>query len=1631
MRRKILPSIFVCLLSVLLVTNSFGQAPTITSFSPSSGPVGTLVTITGTNLNNPTSFTIGGVSAIVVSNTGTQLVGMVMPGALTGGVLFSNSLGNANSIDNFLISTSHTPNTQDGNKIIGDGSIGQGRQGFSVSLSADGNTALIGAPYDNLEHGAIWVYIKSGNGWVTQGNKITVDVNLGLTRFGESVSISADGNTALIGGRNYVWVFTRNSGIWSQQGNIFTVSDNIGDAFFGVSVAISADGNTAIIGGSHDNGGHGCVWIFSRNNGLWSQQGNKLIGTGGLTNEYQGGAVAISADGNTVIFGGSGDNAAWVFNRLGNIWSQQGNKLFGISDNSGLNQGVSVGLSADGNTAIVGCYNTSNTIPGGAFIFIRVSNIWVQQGNRIFGTNMIGTLSSGSTVSISADGNTVILGDWNDNNQKGAIWFFTRTGIQWTQKGEKQVGTGGIGMGYQGSSVAISADGNYAFVGGSQDNGTFGASWAYKNVSQNQVSSNSSLSSLTLSSGTLSSLLNPAQGFSSPDLSYTTSVSNATNSITLTPTAADPNSTIGIRYTGPMGTFIPVVSGTASAAIPLNVGNIGIEIKVTAQDASTKTYLVVVTRQAAGSVINNFSPSSGPVGTLVTINGTNLNNPTSVSIGGVPAIVISNNGTQLVAMVMPGAVSGTVVINTASGNATGPGTFTVKNTAYPSVQQGNKLVDLNNLNSEQGRAVAISADGNTVLVGCSSTDKSAIVYTRNGNVWSQQGSYLNVNESVAHLGWSVALSGDGNTAVLNSISIDGRTNYAWVFVRNAGIWSQQGSKLVTSGSANRNGNPLAISKDGNTIIFGTPIDFNTPTLAEWSVFVRTGGIWSTQTSLQINNVNASFMYWNAVLSANGNTAVISRPGEGVWVFNRIGNSWTQEGGKIKPDAASGTSDFGTSLAINADGNTIVVGDFACYNGVDKSWGAAFIYNRLNSVWSQKTKLFLDNGFNFFGVQTAISADGKTAIVEGNIYNNNINTAGGNWVFTLKNDIWVNEGLKFNASKPFFNTRGSLSISSDGNTAVEGVYDEDGGGAYIYVADPLIDAGNVSGGNSGGLESKSLGNAVVKRVYTKAQSNLNGPDDYTKMQKVIRRTVNQQVAGFGSISELKLSSMMPDISSRGLIAYNSTPTDIISITNAKEVLSTDFTTNQQCKAVAFATKTQGELYDHTKPICDRLKGASLENVETIKIAGYDFIKYTMHNDKGQLEYATSFSIGTKTGRTDISIQSTWLLKDYVNEENMYNFQLWAATPELVTAMVTDVLNKLQSVAPIKAISSALIPNTYILSGKRESTNLNMVVANTGISSSGYFLVEDKSNEDATITTSRKVPFTIGANGKSSVSIPMNDNYESTITMYVNNAVKDILYMSDGSWYTDYNKTTTSISKFSVTNDSKRIFTADEYPVFRNVTVNAVSKDYVSVVKLMKGGGMEADVSAYKGLKITAAGGHNLHIVLVKNSIVNWKDQYYVDIPLEQDQKEYFVALDKFISNGSQSKLSATDISAIVFSIETSNGISNVINSTLSNISFTKEDLNYLASLELKEIQLFPNPVVGKSFNCNFVSGKVANLTLSITDANGRLIQSQQVNAIKGANSIPVNISINNPGIHFVSLEGANDKYQPKKLVIAKY
>jgi hypothetical protein len=328
----------------------------------------------------------------------------------------------------------HARFNQQGSKLVGTGVVGNARQGLSVALSMDGNTAIVGGVQDDSGVGA-------------------------------------------------AWVFTRESGVWSQQAKLVGTGV-VGFPWQGLSVGLSGDGDTAIVGGPADNALVGAAWVFTRSAGVWSQQGPKLVGTsvGGVPT--QGWSVALSADGNTAIVGGPGEEAIgamWVFTRSAGIWSQQGPKLVGagaVGPFGANGQGFSVSLSADGNTAIVGGPNDNGTL-GAAWVFTRSDGVWGQQGPKLVGTGAVGVAGQGYSVSLSADGNTAIVGGFQDNGKVGAAWVFTRSGGVWSQLGSKLVGTGEIAPAAQGESVSLSGDGNTAIVGGYQDNNGIGAAWVY------------------------------------------------------------------------------------------------------------------------------------------------------------------------------------------------------------------------------------------------------------------------------------------------------------------------------------------------------------------------------------------------------------------------------------------------------------------------------------------------------------------------------------------------------------------------------------------------------------------------------------------------------------------------------------------------------------------------------------------------------------------------------------------------------------------------------------------------------------------------------------------------------------------------------------------------------------------------------------------------------------------------------------------------------------------------------------------------------------------------------------------------------------------------------------------------
>jgi hypothetical protein len=307
-----------------------------------------------------------------------------------------------------------------------------------------------------------------------------------------------------------------------------------------------------------------------------------------------------------------------------------------------------------------------------------------------------------------------------------------------------------------------------------------------------------------------------------------------------------------------------------------------------------------------------------------------------------------------------------------------------------------------------------------------------------------------------HTGQGVALSADGNTMAV-------------------------GAPHEAGGSAGVNGN------QGDNSVFDAGAVY---------VFARTGSSWTQQAYLKASNPRGSAEFGHAVaLSADGNTLAVSAYWEpsnakgidgdqkdesipqagAVYVFTRRGSAWTQQAYvKASNTGEAGTAEsfgegdqFGFSLALSADGNTIAVGaltEDGAAPGINgnqadnsaMSAGAVYLFTRSGTAWSQQAYLKsanIDAG-DLFGISVALTADGNMLAVgafdeDGSargvngMPDNRANGSGAAYVFTRSGTAWSQQAyIKASNGEPQDSFGVHLALNEDGTTLLVGSLDED-------------------------------------------------------------------------------------------------------------------------------------------------------------------------------------------------------------------------------------------------------------------------------------------------------------------------------------------------------------------------------------------------------------------------------------------------------------------------------------------------------------------------------------------------------------------------------------------------------------
>jgi hypothetical protein len=839
----------------------------------------------------------------------------------------------------------------------------------------------------------------------------------------------------------------------------------------------------------------------------------KAGNNGGTPNDQFGTSVSVSGDtvvigapyedsGSAGVNGTSDENAlnsgaAYVFVRSGTNWTQQ---AFLKASNTGAGDLFGTSVAVSGDTVVVGAPEEDSSATGvngnqadnsagssgAVYVFVRSGSNWSQQA-YLKPNYAPGYGTFGSSVAVSAD--TVVVGARNEGSAStgvnstpiynltaggsGAAFVFFRIGSTWSQQAYLKASNTGEGDNF-GTSVTISGD--TVVVGAPYERSS--ASGVNGNQANNDWYA-AGAAYVFFRSGTSWSqqAYLKASNTGDGDL-FGYSVASSGNTLVVGAVSEDSEATgvngnqAGFGASDSGAAYVFTRSGTTwSQQAYLKASNTGPDDRFGYSVAVSVDTVVV-------GAIEEDSSSTG-------VNG------------------VSNES---------GFGSGAAYVFIRGGSTWSQQAF----------------IKASNTGSADkfGNAVAIAGD--TVIVGAFEEDGSnsgvnstpfdnfsnfnsgaGYVFTRSGTSWSQQAYFKASNTPIGsgggdQFGHSIAISGDtlvvgaptedSGTTGVNGISDETSSDSgaAYVFVRSAGVWTQQAYlKASNTGIGDNFGQSVALS--GDTLVVGANLEDSNATGVDGNegdnsssssgaayVFVRSGSTWTQQAYLKASNTGSSDRFGFSV-AVSGNTVVVGAPEEdsnstgvnanqtdnsasssgAAYVYTRNGTSWSQQA-YLKASNTGSSDNFGYAVSIS--GETVAVGahqEDSIATGVNgneadnsvSSSGAVYVFVRSVTSWSQQAYLKSSNpGIgHYFG--NSVSVSGSTLVagaygeksnatgVNGNGADNSANFSGAAYVFVRTGGIWSQQAY-LKASNTGATDYFGWSVAISGNMLAVGALNED-------------------------------------------------------------------------------------------------------------------------------------------------------------------------------------------------------------------------------------------------------------------------------------------------------------------------------------------------------------------------------------------------------------------------------------------------------------------------------------------------------------------------------------------------------------------------------------------------------------
>jgi hypothetical protein len=817
--------------------------------------------------------------------------------------------------------------------------------GYSVAFSQDGKTALVGALDADNDVGTAYVFHVAAEGsWATSAAPVATlysSASRTSDEFGYSVALSADGTTAVVGaigvngsaGAAYVFHASSEASWVTTSAPVATLSNSSGSSLdrFGSSVALSSDGQTVLIGADGTGNGTGTAYLFrATSETSWSSSSTPAAHLTSSGSVGFGGSVALASDGTTALIGASGSNAAYLYHVTSAAsWVSASAPTATLSASGSGDFGDAVSLSSDGTTALVGAEDYGTGALGKAFVFhVSAESGWTSSSTPSATLSDSANPSEdnfGSSVSLSADGTTALVGARRVGGYVGAAYIFhVSAETAWANSSApsatltNSAGAGGDDMGL---AVALSSDGTTALAGSPGVSSSTGAGYEFHATTEAGWSSSSNPAILTnvpnqlqemgesvsLSADGTTALVGAVGSYSVPGAAYVFHVSSEgswSSSPTPVATLTAPSPAARDDFGGAVA-----LSGDGTTAV---IGAIGIN------SFAGAAYVFHVASESS------WASSATPAATL-----TDGADGSYAEYGS--AVAASADGTTV------------LVSDSALGNYTGAayvyhvasaGSWSSSSTPPVTLAfgaQGDRF----------GVSVALSADGTTALIGAwgANGERGAayVFHASTAASWvsgSAPAATLSNGSAAAgdELGISTALSSDGTTALVGALGVSSQTGAAYVFhASSSGSWgssSTPNATLTTSSGDPQDefGAAVALSGDGRTALIGAP-RYDTWTGAAYAYQASAEGAWST-TSTPVATLtdsadsNYASVAASLALPSDGLTGMV-----GAWGADAsTGAAYVYSGGpppaaqppQVTTGAASGVSS--TSATLNATVN---------------------------------------------------------------------------------------------------------------------------------------------------------------------------------------------------------------------------------------------------------------------------------------------------------------------------------------------------------------------------------------------------------------------------------------------------------------------------------------------------------------------------------------------------------------------------------------------------------------------------------------------------------------------------------------------------------------------------------------